>query len=748
MTKSGEGGGYLEFILLLITNCFLVSSFVDFFGYSPQWTWLVVAGAIALMVFYFPKVSGISILVAISFICIMVYFSDPIRELFIQVGGDFLTETAVWINHGIAGTSVATGISVLVLFGLMLIQLIFINRGKTNFHLVIVGSLAYIGLWFQHYPRAEQELILFLLLAVPTSALFHLRTKSYSYAKLSYKIGILILGLITSLVVAAFPKDMGPVTFETGYRFVETYFPFLQELRSAETNGEITVGEGEEEEQLEDEKNVEKTEDTEVEREVGYQPGGDLGGALTTSTDIVAEIILESGSFPIALYLRGQGNDYYDGSSWDAVQSEDSEDLEEAFRYVDVYQEELEVTVSYKQGEQDIFGLFPTNNVELGKEQEYYNLEIDSYGNMTYSEGKFKGDYKLKGKIISDVNLDNIEPQEELEKSIVNLFPYIQLPEHLPERVKQLSNEITEEAENNLEKARLVENYLSTEYSYETDMPEHPPKEDFVDKFLFEHEKGYCTYFASAMAVLLRVQDVPTRYVEGYRVPLYPEDEDLIDAEIADTIETDRMLAQSNHAHAWVEVFLDGYGWVVFESTQPYEITTGLIDQEEHLEDTESEKDEDEIVQPREKQPVFVEPLWFSLFIIPVAILGGGTLVVITNLSQVKDPIDLYEKMILLRKLYYKEPKPDETPAKIISQYQVEIPELAKDMDDLKRYYEISYYSSNSDIVISKRFKETELNKLPLKTAKVYLSRVGLLRFSIGIIRLGIKLLLSKLTGV
>lgn len=91
----------------------------------------------------------------------------------------------------------------------------------------------------------------------------------------------------------------------------------------------------------------------------------------------------------------------------------------------------------------------------------------------------------------------------------------------------------------------------SAEYSLQTQrIPEG--EEDFVRWFLEESETGYCIHFASSAAVLLRAAGIPSRYVTGYAISVRAGQA------------TQVRLA---NAHAWVEYYLPGTGWVILEAT-------------------------------------------------------------------------------------------------------------------------------------------------------------------------------------
>jgi len=135
---------------------------------------------------------------------------------------------------------------------------------------------------------------------------------------------------------------------------------------------------------------------------------------------------------------------------------------------------------------------------------------------------------------------------------------FTNLPDSLPSRVYDLAYEITKGYNSSYEKLKAIELYLLSNYSYINRSPNVPENMDYVDYFLFEGRSGYCTSFATAMAVLGRCIGIPTRYVEGYLAKF--EDKD-----------TDNMYkVKSSYAHAWAEAYIEGVGWIPFEATAPY----------------------------------------------------------------------------------------------------------------------------------------------------------------------------------
>jgi transglutaminase-like putative cysteine protease len=134
---------------------------------------------------------------------------------------------------------------------------------------------------------------------------------------------------------------------------------------------------------------------------------------------------------------------------------------------------------------------------------------------------------------------------------------YLQLPATLPARVRQLAEEVTAGAETPYRQAEKIQDYLRLNYEYKLDAPLPLAGRDVVDYFLFDSTGGFCSHYASAMVVMLRVVGVPARVAAGYAMGGFDQ--------------TKRMYrVPASASHAWVEVFFPGSGWVEFEPTPAY----------------------------------------------------------------------------------------------------------------------------------------------------------------------------------
>ena len=133
------------------------------------------------------------------------------------------------------------------------------------------------------------------------------------------------------------------------------------------------------------------------------------------------------------------------------------------------------------------------------------------------------------------------------------LAPYLQLPGDLPKRIRDEARRIVGSAVTPRDKARAIESYLQKSFAYTTQLfaPTHSePLEDF----LFDKRRGHCEYFATAMAVMLRAVDIPSRSVNGYLGGEWNE-------------YGRYLVVRQQHAHSWVEGYIQGQGWVTYDPT-------------------------------------------------------------------------------------------------------------------------------------------------------------------------------------
>ena len=121
------------------------------------------------------------------------------------------------------------------------------------------------------------------------------------------------------------------------------------------------------------------------------------------------------------------------------------------------------------------------------------------------------------------------------------------------EQIHRLALQITQDQPGYYAKAAAIEQYLKTNYLYSL-KPGIAEDGNQLHHFLFVSKKGYCSYFAFAMALMCRSLGIPARVAVGFYVD--PQSEVLNFYEV-----------RAFQAHAWVEVYFGNLGWVEFDPT-------------------------------------------------------------------------------------------------------------------------------------------------------------------------------------
>jgi hypothetical protein len=140
---------------------------------------------------------------------------------------------------------------------------------------------------------------------------------------------------------------------------------------------------------------------------------------------------------------------------------------------------------------------------------------------------------------------------------------YLELPNGVSSVIPALAREVTRGARSDFERATLLQHWFrdSGTFTYSTDVTAGHTDLQLADWLTEEtsqdYRTGYCEQFAASMAVLGRALNVPSRVVWGFT----PGDE------ITQSDGTTAIVVRDNNAHAWVEMWMDGFGWVKFDPT-------------------------------------------------------------------------------------------------------------------------------------------------------------------------------------
>jgi transglutaminase-like putative cysteine protease len=152
---------------------------------------------------------------------------------------------------------------------------------------------------------------------------------------------------------------------------------------------------------------------------------------------------------------------------------------------------------------------------------------------------------------------------------------YLQIPDTITPRTKELATRIAEGFDNPYDIAQAVTIYLRTNLEYSETVPPQPANQEPVDWVLFDLQKAFCNYYATAEIVLLRSLGIPARmamgYAQGERLSRQPDAVPTLgprgDNVPQELTTPDLYTVRHRDAHAWPEVYFPNIGWVEFEPT-------------------------------------------------------------------------------------------------------------------------------------------------------------------------------------
>ena len=286
--------------------------------------------------------------------------------------------------------------------------------------------------------------------------------------------------------------------------------------------------------------------------------GGVSSGKVREIMKIHSQIDLKTN-----IYLSGKTFDTFDGTQWfhtgeepSVIKVGESDVFTESKLYADTaktvqsltenavlpmknYLSKTTLRITYPKVSGKLLFL-PVKTEYLKEKEENY---VAVYYQMNLDTEQF---YELLA-CTYEQNLEEASEQEIYLQEII-----------LSEDVENYLEEITSGAKNDIEKIRLIEKELAS-FTYNRTpgpLPEYVVDESsFLDYFLLESKEGFCTHFATAFVLLARAEGFPTRYVQGFCVP------------IGDGRE---LTVSSDMAHAWPEVYINGVGFIPFEPTPGY----------------------------------------------------------------------------------------------------------------------------------------------------------------------------------
>lgn len=267
-------------------------------------------------------------------------------------------------------------------------------------------------------------------------------------------------------------------------------------------------------------------------------------------------------SRPGTMYLRGEVYRDYSSQAWTGVEPNSTDNLSNYNPLLGT--SPVSATITYLTSPRSLVYLpYQTTVVE--------DKQVFSDSPLVFPQAQQSYDVGYIPLDDSPSRLGNIPTLSEQEEAY---GAYLEVPEDVSGDLLVWFTQAMEELENSgepiradatgeyageLNTASIIAQLLERNATYDLRTPRTPSEEDFVTYFLEESHRGYCVHFASAATLLLRTQGIPARYVSGYVTtlsPVFTSGMELYTARVVDS-----------NAHAWVEIYLYGYGWYPVEVT-------------------------------------------------------------------------------------------------------------------------------------------------------------------------------------
>ena len=385
----------------------------------------------------------------------------------------------------------------------------------------------------------------------------------------------------------------------------------------------------------------EKIEDWRYGGSYDAMPKGDFEGlsSLKLKDDAVLEVTM---SDPQSYYLRGYTGSVYNKHGWETTDKKVLYNASDLFYWLhqdgffgqetlplaslaldETTKEEPENTVTIKNLKEDsrylytpyeLIGTTPDKN-RIGDEGvAAKGLKGQREYTYTALENQIKKYPSLTAKLADTENLDEEGKAYSEKEAFYNQYVYetdLELPESVETELKEVLGEYTlANGSTHFDYTKAKQNILyvlSSRCTYSEEIKKETGDVDFLTNFLENTKKGYSVHYATAAALMFRYYKIPARYVEGYVIT----PDDVKSMKVGEPYTVD-----GTHAHAWVEYYQDGVGWLPFESTPSYlgimataeeyqdisGITSGIgaddeqeqQDEQDNLEDEEQPEEEDD----------------------------------------------------------------------------------------------------------------------------------------------------------
>jgi hypothetical protein len=487
------------------------------------------------------------VLLIITFGLAYIFYFGLATALYAQISNDVVS-----INDAVKSVSVTYYQQYKLFFIcfiplLVFVFLMFANRGFTNL-VLIYTMLVMVLFWYLGFPQiVKNNLTIFTFIGVISFGVNNCISGIRKLKNLNPMIKInsakaclffLIPAIIISTVTAKLPQSYkGNFIGISNGKFINTFSPAKNSLIKSTYGLESS----------------------------GYSSNAKkLGGPVNINNDLILSIKADKSQ-----YLRGSIKDNYNGFSWTRNKEDYSLKVKPGYSVLSsndllskfLYNEKTLIVYPEESQNSSIFTPIYAYNVQLDKGNVYYDNIPTFIANLskvkTYSINYYDFSEIQAFENCSSLDWMTRRASEGYLSFIKQKYEnYLQVPSSVTQRTRDLLGSIVSSEESRYSNVSKIKEYLEKNYPYTTDVSTVPENQDFVDNFLFTEKKGYCVYFATAATILCRMQGIPARYVEGFKMP--------------DSTDSDGLYKVTNkEAHAWCEILVDPYKdlWTTLEVT-------------------------------------------------------------------------------------------------------------------------------------------------------------------------------------
>lgn len=400
----------------------------------------------------------------------------------------------------------------------------------------------------------------------------------------------------------------------------------------------------------------------------GGLSSGRLGGVSSVRPDFQTDVVVTFAPYTYeTIYLKGFTGSYYHQNQW----------------LGNTYNFSADGSMELSLASEDIFKYDQTYSPDTGAQGKMLIENVDLFDNEVLAPYySYPGQTSFPLMSTMEIMYDPYQPMsfpssqvdlpEEYRDYIYN--ECLEVPEHLQSYLLSYCHEagfnapfadssfreapdyVGSEEEMDLinEQRRIlafeVYSHFIKNYDYTMSPGASPVNDDFVQYFLSTQKRGYCVHFASSAVMLLRTMGVPCRYAEGYCLPptLVAEGQPVAGESVSDwytgptTLQEQGIIevdVNDSYAHAWIEIYMEGYGFIPFEVT-PADMDddmgipdiaglfSGLFDIDFNMAELPDANPDDNITQPQEALSGLFPSISSKAVLIPFAIFAGAFLLI------------------------------------------------------------------------------------------------------------------------